>query len=100
MADSTTIIEYEVQVPAGRLSPIRLAVTGAIVSSVFFALCWAGAFLPIGPATHAYLGLFTDAEITSGLALVQGIGWSFIFGALIGALIAIVYNMLDALDRR
>ena len=76
-------------------SVLRLALTGALAAGV----CWLGAFLPIGPATHMYLRLFTNAEINSSYALVQGLCWSIAFGLIAGALIAFFYNLLAPLDR-
>ena len=82
------------------LSVLRLAVTGALVAVIFFALCWAAIFLPIGSATHMYLQLFTLAEASSTTALVEGVCWSAIFGALTGGLFAAVYNATASFDRR
>ena len=78
---------------------LRLALTGALAAGIFYLVCWLGAFLPIGPATHMYLALFTSAEITSSLALVQGLCWSLVFGLIAGGLIAFIYNLLAPLDR-
>lgn len=85
---------------ASRPGVLRFAVTGAIVSTIFFILCWVAALLPIGPGPHMYLQLFTDADIGTGVALAQGLCWSVVFGALVGGLIALVYNLLGSLDRR
>lgn len=81
-----------------KLSIARVALAGAASAAIFFALCWAGTFLPIGPATHMYLGLFTNAEPSSGFALVQGVCWSIAFGLIAGGLFAWVYNLLARLD--
>ena len=70
------------------------------IVGIFYAICWLGAFLPIGPAPHMYLALFTTAEITSSLALIQGLCWSLVFGVIAGSLIAFIYNLLAPLDRR
>lgn len=85
---------------SGKANVFRFALTGALAAGVFYGLCWLGAFLPIGPATHMYLKLFTGADINSGLALAQGLCWSFAFGLIAGALIAFIYNLLAPLDRR
>lgn len=86
---------------ARRIAVLRLSLTGGIVAGLFYALCWLGALvLPIGPASHMYLQLFTSAELSSGTALVQGLLWSVVFGLLVGALAAFVYNLLDGLERR
>ena len=82
-----------------RANVLRIALTGALAAAIFYAICWLGAFLPIGPATHMYLKLFTSADISSGLALVQGLCWSLGFGLIAGALIASIYNLLAPLDR-
>ena len=79
---------------------LRLALTGALAAGVFYVICWVGAFLPIGPATHMYLALFSSAEINSSLSLVQGLCWSLGFGLIAGTLIAFIYNLLAPLDRR
>ena len=83
-----------------RANVLRSALTGAFAAGVFFVICWVGAFLPIGPATHMYIALFTSAEINSSLALVQGLCWSLGFGLIAGTLIAFFYNLLAPLDRR
>ena len=82
-----------------RANVLRFALTGALAAGIFYVICWLGAFLPIGPATHMYLTLFTSAEISSSLALVQGLCWSLAFGLIAGALIAFIYNLLAPLDR-
>jgi len=78
---------------------LRSALTGALAAGIFYVVCWLGAFLPIGPATHMYLALFTNADINSSLALVQGLCWSLGFGLIAGSLIAVIYNLLAPLDR-
>ena len=83
-----------------KIGVLRFSLTGALASGVFFLLCWLGAFLPVGPATHMYLQLFTNAELTSGLALVQGLCWPVVFGLVAGALVAVAYNMLAMVDVR
>lgn len=78
----------------------RFALTGALASGFFFMLCWVGTFLPIGPATHMFLELFTAGSATSGPSMAQGFCWSVIFGAVAGGLIGLSYNLLGVLDRR
>lgn len=95
---ATTTIETNRS--SGRANVLRFALTGAIAAGIFYVICWLGAFLPIGPAPHMYLALFTSAEITSSLALVQGLCWSLGFGLIAGSLIAFIYNLLARLDRR
>ncbi len=83
-----------------RANVLRFALTGGLAAGIFYVFCWLGAFLPIGPATHMYLALFTSAEINSSLALIQGLCWSLGFGLIAGGLIAFIYNRLEPLDRR
>ena len=83
-----------------RLAVLRVAGAGAIASAAFFTLCWLGAFLPVGPATHMYLQLFTDAPMSSAQALGEGLVWSIAFGLVAGALVSLAYNALASLDRR
>ncbi len=80
-----------------KLSIVRIALAGAATAAIFFVLCWLGALLPIGPATHMYLKLFTNAEATSAIALVQGVCWSIGFGLIVGGLFAWTYNLLARL---
>lgn len=82
-----------------KLGVARVAVAGAITAAVFYALCWLGAFLPIGPASHMYLNLFTSEPGSSTTALLQGTCWSIAFGLIAGGLFALVYNALSSLDR-
>jgi hypothetical protein len=87
-------------VHAHNLGVSRFALTGALAAAVFYVLCWVGAQLPTGPATHMYLRLFTNAELSSVTALIEGICWSLSFGLIAGALIAVIYNAFAFLDRR
>lgn len=82
-----------------RIGVLRLALTGAITAAVVFVLCWLGTFIPFSSPTHVCIGLFTPFPMNSFAALCQGIGWSFLFGGLSGALFGSVYNMLDSLER-
>ena len=79
-----------------RLSVPRVALTGAMVLGIFYFLCWAGSFLPVGPATHRYLEIFANPPI-EGSAVVIGIVWSVVFGGFMGAFAALIYNMLKVL---
>ena len=83
-----------------KIGVLRLSLTGGLASTAFFVLCWAGAFLPIGPATHMYLQLFTGADISTARALLEGACWAAAFGIIAGALVAAIYNALGRLDRR
>lgn len=93
--------EATTTVSVRQLGIVRLALTGALAAAVFYALCWVGALIPVLRSTsHMYLQLFTNAELTSGTALVQGELWSLIFGFIAGALVAVIYNALAFLDRK
>ena len=81
------------------LNVMRLVVAGGVTAAVIFVLCWLGTFVPFSSPTHAYITLFTNAELRSGLALAQGTCWSLLFGALVGAAFALIYNAPAALDR-
>ena len=78
----------------------RLGATAAVVFAVIFVLCWVGTFIPLSSPSHAFIGLFTTAGVSSGQALVEGTIWSLLFGALSGALFAAVYNLFASLNRR
>jgi len=82
-----------------RIGVVRLAATGALAAGIFYTLCWFGALiLPIGPASHMYLQLFTSADPLSPTALIQGVVWSVSFGFIGGALVAALYNSLSRLQ--
>lgn len=83
-----------------RLNVLRLAATGSIVAAVLFAFCWIAAYVVPGSATHRYIEMFTRADIRSGTALAEGVCWSLLAGLIVGAAIALVYNALEALERR
>ena len=90
----------EADTARSRPDVVRFALTGALSATLFFFLCWVGAFLPFGPATHMYLQLFTSADVNSGLALWQGLCWSLAFGLIAGAIIALSYKLVAAIDGR
>ena len=79
---------------------IRVAVATGVALAAIFVLCWIGTLMPFGSPTHAYISLFTNAEISSGQALFEGTCWSLLFGLLSGAVFAVVYNATAALDRQ
>jgi hypothetical protein len=83
-----------------RAGVLRLAVTMGLSAAVVFTLCWLGTFIPASSPTHAYIGFFTRAEPSSGLALAEGTCWSLLFGGLYGATLAIFYNLSSALQPR
>lgn len=78
----------------------RLAVSGGLTALVLFVACWVAAQIPAFSATHAYIGLFTKAEMASQQALAEGGAWSLIFGAFASALFAAIYNLTRPFARR
>lgn len=88
------------QRPTSHIGILRLAATAGVAAGLVFVLCWMGTFISFASSTHAYIGLFTDAETQSVMALVEGGLWSLLFGVLSGALIAALYNLFAGLDRR
>jgi hypothetical protein len=92
--------EYTQAERVHRIGILRLAATLGFGAAFIFVICWLGIFVPLSSPTHAYIGLFTSAEPTSGLALLDGSAWSLLFGALTGAILAALYNMFARLDRR
>lgn len=83
-----------------RIGVKRLAATLGVGAALIFVLCWLGTFIPVSSPTHAYISLFTSAQPSSGAAVLEGSVWSFLFGALTGALLAALYNQFARLDRR
>jgi hypothetical protein len=82
------------------LGVARLAIASGITAGAVFVLCWLGTFVPFSSPTHAYIRLFTNADVNSGLALAQGTCWSLLFGFLVGAVFALIYNATAPLSRR
>ena len=82
------------------LQVTRMIVTGGVTASVVFVLCWLGTFITFSSPTHAYIALFTRAEIGSLAALAEGSLWSLLFGALVAGAFATIYNATAALGRR
>jgi len=78
----------------------RLAATLGVGASLIFSLCWLGTLIPLASPTHAFISVFTSAQPNSGAALLEGGVWSFVFGALTGAVLAALYNLFVGLDRR
>ena len=76
-----------------RLGLFQGAAVGAATFFVVYLLCWVGATLGWTAASRLYLGLFTTAAITSGYALGQGLCLSLAFGAVVGALVALFFNL-------
>lgn len=82
-----------------RLNVLRVALTAGLTATAFLLLCWIGAMIAVGPGTHMYVNMFSNAEVTSTVALVAGICWSFAGGLIGGGLFALIYNLLAPLER-
>ena len=99
MATTSTSALHEVE-RADTLNVVRLIIAGGATAAVVFVLCWLGTFIPFSSPTHAYISLFTNADISSGVALVQGTCWSLLFGALVGGVFALIYNATAPFGRK
>ncbi len=79
-------------------SPLNVVAFGWAISAalvVLFVVCLAIAIaLPNWNVSHAWVGLFSTAPMTSARVWIEGIGYSFIFGWITGAVIGLVYNAL------
>jgi len=82
-----------------QMSVLRVSAAAGIGLAVLMVLCWVGAFIPFSSPTHAFIGLFTPAEMHSTQALLEGTFWAFLFGLVAGAVIAAAYNLLARLER-
>ena len=82
-----------------RLGLLRCTLTGAVALAALFTLCWLGTAAGLTGSSHMFVSLFTLAPIASGAAFGIGLCWSFVFGAVAGALIAMVYNAFSFLAR-
>ena len=82
------------------ISVVRSLVTGAVAAPAILVLCWIGTFIPFYSPTHAYIGLFTLADPSSGQALLEGAFWSLLFGGLAAGLFAAIYNTAAPFERR
>ena len=81
------------------LSVVRASAAAGVALGLLVILCWIGAFIPFASPTHAFIGLFTPADLHSTRALLEGTLWAFLFGLIAGAVIAITYNSLARLER-
>lgn len=77
-----------------RIEIVRCTAAAAVTSALLFVLCWLGASLSIGPATHMFVSLFTAATPISTLALVTGVCSALFFGGLAGAIFALTFNFV------
>ncbi|MDF2982534.1 MAG: hypothetical protein K0Q69_2306 [Devosia sp.] len=79
------------------MSTLGLAVAASVALIVLFVTCaLVGVLFPDLQATHAWVGLFTLAPVTSPQAWLEGIFFSLAFGILTGSIIAAVHNAVAA----
>ena len=80
-------------IPTNRLGVNRLAMTGALTTTLLFIFCRvAGALGFVG--SHAFIALFIVAPVLSFTALCVGGVSAAIFGGIGLAAIALIYNAL------
>lgn len=82
------------------LSVVRMLVAGGTSALAVYVACWIAAQLPASSPTHAFISLFTSAEVTSGAALVEGGVWAMVFGAFVTSIFSLIYNLTAPLTRR
>lgn len=79
-------------------SPLNIVAMGWALSAalvVLFVVCLAVALaLPQWPATHAWIGLFSIAPLTSVRVWIDGIVFSVVFGWIGAVILVLVYNRL------
>lgn len=84
--------------PSRRLNVLRVTVATSLAATAFITLCWIGARIGFGPASHMYVNMFSNAGVSSLPALLAGICWSFLGGGVIGAVYALIYNAFASLE--
>ena len=82
-----------------KISIARLSLTGGLSLLIVFVACWIGAAAFSLPVTHRFITLFTSDPIASITALCIGAFWAFIWGAFVGAVTALVFNLVGFVDR-
>lgn len=79
------------------LSMLGLAIAASVALIVLFVLCsLVGVLFPNLQVTHAWVGLFTLAPVTSPQAWLEGIFFSLAFGIVTGSIVAAVHNAVAA----
>jgi hypothetical protein len=75
------------------LSVNAAAVGLSVALLVLFVVCAVVQLVAPGlQAAHAWVGLFTTAPVLSFQAWIEGIVFSFVFGAIAGSVFTLVYN--------
>lgn len=83
----------------GRLGVARCALTGAVVVSVLFALCWLTSLFGAFGGSHMYMAMFAMGASAPLAALALGLICSAAAGLFVGALTALTYNAFGFLAR-
>lgn len=83
--------------PRVRVGVFHCTLTGAAVLAAVFLLCWATEAIADIPASKSLLVFFTGQALRSHEAIAKGCLLAIAVGALIGALIAIFFNVFSAL---
>ena len=79
------------------LSLLGLSVAASVALIVLWIACaLVELALPGIRATHAWIGLFTLAPVTSPQAWLEGLFFSFLAGLVTGSIVAIVHNAVAA----
>jgi len=71
------------------LHSLETTLVGAFVLGVLFVMCWVTAAYGKIVVPGAFVRLFTRHPVDSISALYEGVLWAVLFGAIIGALIAL-----------
>lgn len=84
-----------------RLGYVHCTLTGAAVLGVVFLLCWATSAVADIPASRMFLGMFVESTLKSPpQAMAGGLLAAMLAGGVIGALIALWFNLLAFTHRR
>ena len=62
----------------------RCVATGAAILASLFVICWIGTMVSNLRLSHMFIQLFTTAPVDSGVALLEGVCSSLVFGAITG----------------
>lgn len=87
-------------IPISKLNVARSTAAAAVTLAILFFLCWAVAAASDIRFSHMFMELFTMAPVQSGAALGEGLLWSFLTGAVAGALGSAFYNLFAFLGRQ
>jgi hypothetical protein len=83
------------QIVDARLNIVALGWALSATLAVLFVVCLVVALiLPDWPASHAWVGLFSAARLTSARVWIDGIVFSVVFGWISAVVVGFVYNRL------